>query len=201
MIGAGPSGLAAAETLSEAGLRVTLFERMRTPGRKLLMAGRGGLNLTHSEPLGLFLQRYGDRRCWLEPAIEAFPPEALRDWAAGLGQDLFVGSSGRVFPTAMKASGLLRAWLARLRGNGVSLRTGARWAGWNGAAPVLEDGTPIAGDALLLALGGASWSRLGSDGSWAGLLAARGVAVAAFQPANCGMRVSWSAGFAERFAG
>ena len=202
MIGAGPAGLAAAETLSAAGVEVTLFERMKTPGRKLLIAGRGGLNLTHSEPLEAFLPRYGEQRSWLAPAIEAFPPAALRQWAGELGQELFVGSSGRVFPKAMKASGLLRAWLARLRSRGVVLRTGSAWAGWDAAGVArLADGAAIEGDALLLALGGASWARLGSDGSWAARLSERGVAVAPFRPANCGMTVAWSGGFAERFAG
>ncbi len=202
IIGAGPAGLAAAELLAERGCRVMLHERMRTPGRKLLMAGRGGLNLTHSEPLDLLLRRYGSMQPWLAPAIAAFPPDALRQWAEQLGQPLFVGSSGRVFPRAMKASGLLRAWLARLQSGGVVLRLGSAWAGWDEAGlPRLEDGTAIEGDAMLLALGGASWARLGSDGRWAPLLARRGVALAPFRPANCGVRLAWSDGFAARFAG
>ena len=202
VIGAGPAGLAAAEALSEAGAEVTLYERMRTPGRKLLLAGKGGLNLTHSEPLDLFLPRYGAARPWLAGPIAAFSPDALRAWAEGLGQPVFVGSSGRVFPTAMKASGLLRAWLGRLQARNVVLRTGRRWTGWNAAGTaVLDDGETIEADAVLLALGGASWSRLGSDGSWAALLAARGVALAAFAPANCGMLIAWSEPFARHFAG
>ena len=202
IIGAGPAGLAAAELLSERGCRVVLYERMRTPGRKLLMAGRGGLNLTHSEPLEILLRRYGSMRPWLAPAIEAFPPDALRQWAEQLGQPLFVGSSGRVFPRAMKASGLLRAWLARLQSRGVVLRLGIAWAGWDeDGLPRLEDGTAIEADAVLLALGGASWARLGSDGRWAAPLARRGVALAPFRPANCGVRLGWSEAFAERFAG
>ena len=202
VIGAGPAGLAAAETLSEQGAQVTVYERMRTPGRKLLLAGKGGLNLTHCEPIDRFLQRYGTARPWLAPSIEAFSPDALRAWCNALGQPVFVGSSFRVFPTAMKASGLLRAWLGRLQSRGVVLRTGARWVGWNGeGALCLEDGQTIQADAMLLALGGASWSRLGSDGSWASLLSARGVPLAPFQPANCGMLVGWSALFAQRFAG
>jgi hypothetical protein len=202
IIGGGPAGLAAAEWLSARDCTVTLYERMRTPGRKLLMAGRGGLNLTHSEPLDEFISRYGESSDWLAPAIAAFTPDALRAWAEGLGQDLFVGSSGRVFPAAMKASGLLRAWLARLQAQGVTLRAGALWDGWDAdGAPCLRDGEKIKADAMLLALGGASWSRLGSDGSWAGHLASRGVRLAPFRPANCGMLVEWSAGYAQRFAG
>ncbi len=206
IIGAGPAGLAAAELLSEAGCAVTIYERMRTPGRKLLIAGRGGLNLTHSEPLASFLARYGESSVWLAPAIEAFPPDRLRAWAEGLGQALFVGSSGRVFPRAMKSSGLLRAWLGRLQAGGVVLRTGCSWEGWtDSGAWRLSDGSSIEASAgtgpVLLALGGASWARLGSDGSWAAHLAARAVALAPFRPANCGMRVRWSEPFRQRFAG
>ena len=202
IIGAGPAGLAAAELLSEQGCAVTLHERMRNPGRKLLMAGRGGLNLTHSEPLDAFLERYGEMRPWLGPAIDAFPPQALREWAQGLGQELFVGSSGRVFPREMKASGLLRAWLARLRSRGVVLRTGSEWTGWDDAGALrFAGGETVEAAAVLLATGGASWARLGSDGSWAAPLQARGVALSPFRPANCGMLAGWSAGFAERFAG
>ncbi len=202
VIGAGPAGLAAAEILSGHGCAVTLHERMKTPGRKLLMAGRGGLNLTHSEPFDAFMGHYGETRSWLAPAIDAFPPASLRDWAQGLGQELFVGSSGRVFPKAMKASGLLRAWLARLQARGVVLRTGSAWTGWNEAGALrFGDGEAVEAAAVLLALGGASWARLGSDGDWSKPLAARGVASSPFRPANCGMLAGWSAVFAERFAG
>lgn len=202
IIGAGPAGLAAAEMLSGQGCQVTLFERMRSPGRKLLMAGRGGLNLTNAEPLDAFLRGYGDARPWLSPAIEAFPPNALREWAQDLGQALFVGSSGRVFPTAMKASGLLRAWLARLKSSGVVLHGGCEWTGWDEAGALrFRDGTRAHASAVLLALGGASWARLGSDGRWAEPLASRGVSLAPFRPANCGMRTDWSELFRERFAG
>ena len=202
VVGAGPAGLAAAEVLSGHGHAVTLHERMKTPGRKLLMAGRGGLNLTNSEPLEAFLDSYGVTRSWLAPAIAAFPPDALREWASGLGQELFVGSSGRVFPREMKASGLLRAWLARLQSRGVTLRTGSRWTGWSEAGALqFEDGTFSGAAAVLLAMGGASWRRLGSDGEWAEALSARGVAMAPFKPANCGMLAGWSDMFAERFAG
>nr|WP_321985654.1 TIGR03862 family flavoprotein [uncultured Lichenicoccus sp.] len=202
IIGAGPAGLAAAELLSAAGVAVTLHERMRTPGRKLLIAGRGGLNLTHSEPLEQFLERYGAGRGWLAPAIDRFTPDDLRSWAEGLGQPLFTGSSGRVFPRAMKASGLLRAWLGRLRAQGVELRPGSRWIGWSETGRLsLEDSAEVRADAVVLALGGASWSRLGSDGGWAEFLAARGVELAPFRPANCGFLVHWSELFAARHAG
>ncbi|WP_428374759.1 TIGR03862 family flavoprotein [Lichenicoccus sp.] len=202
IVGAGPAGLAAAERLSGQGIAVTLYERMRTPGRKLLIAGRGGLNLTHSEPLPQVLDRYGSARDWLAPAIHDFPPDALRAWAEALGQPVFTGSSGRVFPRAMKSSGLLRAWLARLQSQGVVLRTGSRWTGWTEAGGLqLEDGAAIEADGVVLALGGASWSRLGSDGSWAPLLAARGVEIAPFRPANCGFLANWSEPFATRHAG
>ena len=169
VVGAGPAGLAAAEVLAEAGWRVAIHERMPNPARKFLLAGRGGLNLTHSEPLDEFLTRYGDARARLEPAMRAFTPGDLRAWCEGLGVETFVGSSGRVFPKAMKASPLLRAWLARLGGLGVGLVSRSRWTGWDGEALTFE--TPDGArreeaDAVVLALGGASWPRLGSDGSW-----------------------------------
>jgi len=200
IIGAGPAGLIAAEILAQDGFAVTVFDRMASPARKLLMAGRGGLNLTHSEPLEALLGRYGAARAPLEPALRAFPPAALIAWCDGLGQGTFTGSSGRVFPRAMKASPLLRAWLARLGGLGVSLRARHRWAGWDGealrfAAP--EGEVRFAADATLLALGGASWPRLGSDGGWTSLLEG----VAPLRPANMGFRVGWSPLFRERFAG
>lgn len=206
IIGAGPAGLIAAERLAEAGHRVAIYERMAAPARKFLLAGRGGLNLTHSEPLDAFLARYGEARAWLEPAIRAFPPQALRDWADGLGAQSFVGSSGRVFPKAMKASPLLRAWLARLGRLGVALHTGRLWTGWDESG-ALHLATRAGGEetvrprATLLALGGASWPRLGSDGSWVELLARRGVAVAPLQPANAGFSVVWSRFMHDRFAG
>jgi hypothetical protein len=206
IVGAGPAGLIAAEKLAGAGHRIAIYERMASPARKFLLAGRGGLNLTHSEPLDAFLDRYGEARAWLEPAIRAFPPQALRDWADGLGAQSFTGSSGRVFPKAMKASPLLRAWLARLDGLGVRLRADRVWTGWDddGALRFARRG---AGDELvrpratLLALGGASWPRLGSDGAWTELLAAKGVAVAPLRPANAGFSVAWSPLMRERFAG
>ncbi|MDB5416269.1 MAG: NAD(FAD)-utilizing dehydrogenase [Rubritepida sp.] len=200
VIGAGPSGLIAAEILAQAGATVTIFDRMPSPARKFLMAGRGGLNLTHSEPLPRFLARYGAAHAALEPAIAAFPPEALIAWCEGLGQPVFTGSSGRVFPRAMKASPLLRAWLARLDGLGVTLRRQHRWTGWDGndlRFDTPEGETCFAADATLLALGGASWPRLGSDGGWSALLDG----MAPWQPANMGFRVEWTPHFRERFAG
>ncbi len=203
VVGAGPAGLAAAERLAEAA-RVTVLDRMPSPGRKLLMAGRGGLNLTHSEPLARFCERYGAAEPWLAPAIDAFPPAALVAWAEALGQACFVGSSGRVFPRAMKASPLLRAWLARLEGLGVVLRMRCRLVGL--AEPGLHVETPagperLTPDAVVLALGGASWPRLGSDGAWAPILAGAGIALAPFRPANCGFLAGWPPWFAARFAG
>lgn len=202
VIGAGPTGLLAAETLARAGCAVTVFDRMPSPGRKLLLAGRGGLNLTHAEPLEALLGRYGTARAVLEPAIRAFPPAALMAWAEGLGQPVFTGSSGRVFPRAMKASPLLRASLARLAGLGVGVRLRHRWIGWDARA--LRFATPegearVTPAAVVLALGGASWPRLGSDGTWPALLPE--VTVAPWQPANCGFAVAWPDGFAARFAG
>jgi len=206
VVGGGPAGLMAAETLARAGAAVTLYDRMPNPGRKFLLAGRGGLNLTHSEPLPEFLDRYGADKERLRTAIEAFPPTALRAWAQELGQETFVGSSGRVFPHAMKASPLLRAWLARLGELGVRLQRGLRWTGWDveGAlAFVAADGRVVSAavDATVLALGGASWPRLGSDGGWTQILTARGVVVTPLQPANCGVGVAWSTFLRERFAG
>jgi hypothetical protein len=204
VIGAGPAGLMAAEVLARGGIAVTVFERMASPARKLLLAGRGGLNLTHSETLGAFLGRYGAARPWLEPAIRRFPPEALVAWCEGLGQPTFVGSSGRVFPRSLKASPLLRAWLARLAALGVVLRPLHRWVGWD-ATGALRFETPEAmasdrPDATVLALGGASWPRLGADGAWTALLPAA-ISVEPLRPANCGFAVGWSEGFRVRFAG
>jgi len=192
----------AAEVLAQAGWAVTVHEKMPSVGRKFLMAGRGGLNLTHTEPLEPFLERYGAARGRIEPLVRAFPPDALKAWADGLGAETFTGSSGRVFPKAMKASPLLRAWLARLEGLGVEVRTRSAWTGWDADGALTFAGeAPARPDATVLALGGASWPRLGSDGGWAGLLAERGVAIAPFAPANAGFDVSWSETFRERFAG
>ncbi|MGX7745219.1 NAD(P)/FAD-dependent oxidoreductase [Rhodopseudomonas parapalustris] len=205
VIGAGPAGLMAAEQLARGGMRVTVFDGMGAPARKFLLAGRGGLNLTHSEALPDFLARYGAAQARLTPAIEAFPPDALRLWADELGQPTFVGTSGRVFPVAMKASPLLRAWLRRLDAQGVQLRLKHRWHGWDEQGRLLFD-TPagarsVAARATILALGGASWPRLGSDGSWTSLLAAKGVAIAPLRPANCGFIAAWSALFADKYQG
>ncbi len=205
IVGAGPAGLMAAEIVSAAGVGATVYERMPSVGRKFLMAGRGGLNLTHSEPFEAFVARYGAAAARLRPMLEAFPPRALIDWAEGLGQATFVGSSGRVFPKAMKASPLLRAWLGRLRHQGVDIVLGAEWRGFTGDGALriarLGEEAIVGPDATLLALGGASWPRLGSNGAWAAILAEAGVEIALFRPANGGFLVDWSAPFAGRFAG
>ena len=205
VVGGGPAGLMAAETLAGAGLPVAVYERMPSVGRKLLIAGRGGLNLTHSEPLPAFLARYHPAQPALAAAIESYTPQALRDWCEDLGQPTFVGSSGRVFPDSFKASPLLRAWLARLDERGVAIRTRHRLTGL-GADGTLAFDTPEGGltvrpRASLLALGGASWPRLGSDGAWVPLLEGVGLAVAPLKPANVGFTVAWTPHVAERFAG
>ncbi len=206
VIGGGPAGLIAAELLSRDGIPVTVYDRMPTFGRKLQMAGRGGLNLTHSEALEHFLERYGEASGFLAPSIEAFPPTALREWAAGLGEETFVGSSGRVFPKAMKAAPLLRSWLARLRDQGVAFRFRLEWLGWDGGDGLLfrrAGGTveTVHPRATLLALGGASWPRLGSNGAWVDILAGNGINIAPLRPANSGFEVFWSDIFKERFQG
>jgi uncharacterized flavoprotein (TIGR03862 family) len=205
VIGAGPAGLMAAEVLARGGASVTVYDAMPSAGRKFLMAGRGGLNLTHSEPLPKFLARYREAMPQLKPAIEAFPPNALRDWSETLGQPTFIGSSGRVFPKAFKASPLLRAWLRRLDAAGVQFVFRHRWIGWDDEGCLLfqtPDGQHMVHTgATVLALGGASWPRLGSDGAWTEMLAAKGVTVSPLRPANSGFTVAWSEIFRDRFEG
>ena len=205
MIGAGPAGLMAAEELAKAGIAVTVYDRMPSPARKFLMAGRGGLNLTHSEPLDSFLPRYGAAAGRLAALIAQFPPERLQAWSAELGEPTFAGSSGRVFPKSFKASPLLRAWLRRLDGLGVRLQTRCTLSGFDAQGAIIVDqhGARIGdrADVCVLALGGASWPRLGSNGGWAELLRAQGVVVHPFRPANCGFDVNWSPLFIDRFAG
>jgi uncharacterized flavoprotein (TIGR03862 family) len=205
VIGGGPAGLMAAETLAAGGIQVDLFDAMPSVGRKFLMAGKGGLNLTHAEPHGTFCSRYGSGRDRIEPMLADFGADALRAWAAGLGVQTFVGSSGRVFPEEMKAAPLLRAWLHRLRTQGVRFHVRHRWLGWD-AGGALRFATPageqsVSCGATVLALGGGSWSRLGSDGAWVRLLGQKGVRIAPLRPANCGFDVGWSEVFRRKFAG
>ncbi len=229
VIGGGPAGLMAAEILAQGGVEVDVYDAMPSLGRKFLLAGVGGMNITHSESFELFLSRYGARQDSIRPLLEAFPPEQLRAWIHGLGIETFVGSSGRVFPREMKAAPLLRAWLHRLREAGVRLHVRHRWLGWNEAGalrfsspsrgeitvhaqaltPTLSQGereqtlSPNRFNAVVLALGGGSWSKLGSDGAWVPLLAERGIEVAPLAPSNCGFDVAggWSEHLRQRFAG
>ncbi len=207
VIGGGPGGLMAAEVLAAGGIQVDVYDAMPSVGRKFLLAGVGGMNITHSEPFESFVSRYGARAPEVRPLLEASPPEALRAWIHGLGVETFVGSSGRVFPKDMKAAPLLRAWLHRLREAGVRFHVRHRWSGWDGngalrfAAP--GGGVTVNAGATVLALGGGSWAKLGSDGGWVPLLAARGIDVAPLVPANCGFDVAggWSEHLKSRFAG
>ncbi|NBJ09619.1 BaiN/RdsA family NAD(P)/FAD-dependent oxidoreductase [Microvirga arsenatis] len=206
IVGGGPAGLMAAEVLGRAGLKVTVYDRMPSVGRKLLMAGRGGLNLTHSEAFERFVTRYAEAEPQLRPLIEAFSPADLRAWCEGLGQETFVGSSGRVFPVAFKASPLLRAWLSRLEGLGIRFALRHRWQGWDETgALLLTDATGqairVEPDATILALGGGSWPRLGSDGGWVEILSRRGIAVSPLRPANMGFTCAWSEIMRSRFEG
>jgi uncharacterized flavoprotein (TIGR03862 family) len=220
VVGGGPAGLMAAERLAAGGAQVHVYDAMRSVGRKFLLAGKGGLNLTHAEGFELFVTRYGERRAQIEALLHRFGPQPLRDWAAGLGIDTFIGSSGRVFPKDMKAAPLLRAWLHRLRAMGVQFHMRHRCTGWaettaGAQAPALRFAAPqgevlVHAGAVVLALGGASWSRLGSDGAWVPWLQAIGVPVAPLRPSNCGFEVvgaaqrkgrGWSEHFVERFAG
>ncbi|MBB6487320.1 TIGR03862 family flavoprotein [Rhizobium lusitanum] len=204
IIGGGPAGLMAAEVLSSSGHRVTVYDSMPSVARKFLLAGKSGLNITHSEDFALFADRFGAASQRLRPALDGFKPSDIRDWAEELGTETFIGSSGRVFPRVMKASPLLRAWLARLEARGVSILTRHRWSGFADERLVFE--TPqgqsfVEYDAVLLALGGASYPRLGSDAAWVDWLGNRKIDIAPFQPANCGFEVAWSAPFRDRFAG
>ncbi|HTD04126.1 TIGR03862 family flavoprotein [Undibacterium sp.] len=204
VIGGGPAGLMAAETIAGRGWQVDLYDAMPSVGRKFLLAGKGGMNLTHSEPLEPFLQRYGKRQAEIAGWLQDFGPDALRAWAEALGIATFVGSSGRVFPVDMKAAPLLRAWLHRMRSAGVRFHMRHRWTGWSGDA--LRFATPegehkVQADAVVLALGGGSWARLGSDGAWVQLLQQKAIEVAPLQPANCGFDVGWSEHFRQRHAG
>jgi uncharacterized flavoprotein (TIGR03862 family) len=205
VVGAGPAGLMAADVISAAGHGVTVVDQMASFGRKLLMAGRGGLNLTHTERADGFLSRYGAAADRLAPAIADFPPEALRDFARDLGEETFVGTSGRVFPCSFKASPLLRAWLKRLADRGVESRTRLRWTGFAEGRALFRDpaGATVAleADAIVLALGGASWPRLGSDGGWTSILADLGIAIEPLRPTNCGFVVAWTEVFRSRFEG
>lgn len=206
IIGGGPAGLMAAEVLSQAGVRVDLYDGMPSVGRKFLLAGVGGMNITHSEAYPAFLSRYAERAPDIAPLLRQFGAEALCEWIHGLGIETFVGSSGRVFPTDMKAAPLLRAWLKRLRDQGVVIHTRHRWLGWNadGGLIIHSPGgeKTVHSDAVLLALGGGSWSRLGSDGAWLKLLEAQGVPYAPLQPSNCGFEVTaWSDLMVSKFAG
>ena len=205
IIGAGPAGLMAAEAAIQGGGRVDVYDGMASVGRKFLLAGKGGLNLTHAEPMEAFLSRYGSREAHLRPLIKAFDPTELREWAQGLSIGSFVGSSGRVFPTDQKAAPLLRAWLHRLRKAGVVFHSRHRWQGWDENNALLFE-TPqgiktAEADAVVLALGGGSWSKLGSDGAWVPILAERSINVSPLRPSNCGFNITWSEHFRTRFAG
>lgn len=205
MVGGGPAGLMAAEVLARAGVAVTVYDRMPSPARKLLLAGHGGLNITHSEDLDLFLARYGASADRLAPMLAQFSPTDLREWCADLGEPTFVGSSGRVFPSSFRATPLVRAWLARLADLGATIERRQRWTGWtdDGLRFVGTDEVPreVVGDVTVFGLGGASWPRLGADGGWVDAFADRGVATAPLLPANVGLRVDWTATFADRFEG
>lgn len=205
IIGGGPSGLMAAEIIATAGHQVTIYDAMPTLGRKFMMAGRGGLNLTHSEPLENFTTRYFEASNWLEPHIKAFGPQELKKWCEELGQETFIGSSGRIFPISMKASPLLRAWLKRLDNLGVQYKTRHSWQGFDGANLIFSDAdkktVKVKPDATLLALGGASWPHLGSDASWVNILAKYSVKISDLRPANCGFITKWSEYLITNFAG
>jgi len=205
IIGAGPAGLMAAEVLSQKGAQVDVYDSMPSVGRKFLMAGKSGLNLTHSEPFEQFAARYGSRRKWIEPMLKEFGANELRTWAQELGIETFVGTSGRVFPVSMKASPLLRAWLKRLQNNGVTIHTRHRWIGWDDDKSLrfetVAGEKSIKADAVIMALGGGSWRRLGSDGAWVDWLEQAGIKVEALKSSNCGFDVAWSSHFKEKYQG
>ena len=223
VIGGGPAGLMAAEALASGGVQIDVYDAMPSVGRKFLMAGKGGMNITHSEPLEAFLGRYGTRREQIAALLDMFGPDALRAWLHKLGVETFVGSSGRVFPTDMKAAPMLRAWLHRLRESGVRFHMRHKWVGWDASDGAGDEGTrntergnspqqtllfmtptgeqQVRADAVIFALGGGSWPRLGSDAAWVPLMTARDVPVAPLLPANCGFDANWSDYFRERFAG
>ncbi|MEN9539218.1 MAG: hypothetical protein RLZZ126_1453 [Pseudomonadota bacterium] len=207
IVGGGPAGLMAAQALAEGGVAADVFDAMPSVGRKFLLAGKGGLNLTHSEPLSAFVGRYGARQTEVARWLADLDPAAVRSWAESLGVQTFVGTSGRVFPTDMKAAPLLRAWMHRLRTLGVRFHMRHRWLGWSNDGALRfqspQGESDLAFDACILAMGGASWPRLGSDGNWVALLQQRGVSIAPLQAANCGFDVMtpWSPFFASRFAG
>ena len=205
IVGGGPAGLMAAEAARAAGADIDVYEHLGSVGRKFLIAGKGGLNLTHSEPFARFVERYGHRSAQVARWLKTFDADAVREWARSLGVETFVGSSGRVFPSDLKAAPLLRTWLRRLRADGVRFHVRERWLGWNDDDTLrfAHDGVDhrVRADATVLALGGASWPVLGSDGAWVPLLRSRGVAVETLQPSNCGFDVGWSEHFAKRHAG
>ncbi len=205
VIGGGPAGLMAAEVLAQGGAQVDIYDAMPSVGRKFLMAGKGGMNITHAEPFDIFLTRYGTRRDQIEPLLRLFSPDTLREWIHGLGIETFVGTSNRVFPVHMKAAPLLRAWLHRLREKGVRIHVRHRWCGWDEQGALCF--TTVDGershhaDAVVLALGGASWPQLGADGSWVPLMSRLGITVAPLRPANCGFDVAWTPHFREHYVG
>jgi uncharacterized flavoprotein (TIGR03862 family) len=207
IIGGGPAGLMAAEVISQAGTKVSVYDSMPSVGRKFLMAGKGGLNITHSDPYDLFLSRYGSRSGNIKPMLDRFDADALRTWVHQLGIDTFIGSSGRIFPAEMKAAPLLRAWLHRLRQSGVTFHVRHQWLGWSGTnTQILRFMSPqgdkeVNADVCVLALGGGSWPQLGSTGAWVSLLVQQGVQIVPLAPANCGFDVGWSEYFRGRFAG
>jgi len=206
VVGGGPAGLMAAETLVDAGIQVTVYDQARSFGRKFLLAGRGGLNITHSEPLDAFIGRYGPEAPLLERALRAFSPADLMSWCAGHGEETFVGTSGRVFPRSIRATPLLRSWLQRLAASGVAMKTQHRWSGWNSDGELIfevadRSHVHVGADATIFALGGASWPRVGSNGGWAQHFVAAGIEVADFTATNCAAGVDWSTVMLERFEG